>query len=89
MTTANTNSKRSELFMALAGARLKGRRQWEVAAEAGMDPARLSRILNREREPTSEQAVRLAAVLDVPAAELFPDLPAAWLQSPARTGTGP
>lgn len=61
--------------MALAAARLRGLRQWEVAVAAEIDPAILSQILNRERAPTRAQMAALAAVLDAAPEELFPDLP--------------
>lgn len=60
--------------MALAAARLRGLRQWEVAVAAEIDPAILSRILNRERAPTRAQVTALATVLDAAPEALFPDL---------------
>ena len=65
---------RRELYLALAEARLRGLRQWQVAAAAGIDPTTLSRIVTRVREPRSEQAAALSSVLETPVAALFPDL---------------
>jgi transcriptional regulator with XRE-family HTH domain len=69
-----TEAKRPALYMRLAEARLAGRRQWQVAAEAEVDPAVLSEILNRHRDPTAEQAARIATVLGVGVTDVFPEL---------------
>jgi hypothetical protein len=66
--------KRRELYLALADARLAGRRKWRVAADAGIDPAVLSRILNCHLEPTAAEARALAATLEREVDELFPDM---------------
>lgn len=60
--------------MALAAARLYGRSQWDVARDAGVDPATLSRVLNRHLEPTLELASAICSVLDRQVVDLFPDL---------------
>lgn len=60
--------------MALAEARLNGLEQYQVAGRAGVDPATLSRILNRKREPTLDQARAIASALNRSVEELFPDL---------------
>lgn len=65
---------RRELYLALAEARMRGLRQWQVAAAAGIDPSTLSRIVTRERDPRGAQAAALAAVLGTGVAQLFPDL---------------
>ncbi len=44
-----------------------GRHNYVIAAEAGMTPNLLSAFISGRRQPTREQAARLAAVLGVPA----------------------
>ena len=74
MPVAAERSKRAELYMALAEARLQGLRHFEVAVAAGLDPATLSRILNRDRDPSEQEMADLAEALGKPVAELFPSV---------------
>lgn len=46
--------------------------QYELAARAGMSETRLSRIIRGRIQPTAEERKKLAEVLGVPEAELFP-----------------
>lgn len=50
-----------------------GRSQWATAAEAAIDPSRLSRIVNGRVAATSDEALALATVLDVDPTTLFPE----------------
>lgn len=59
--------------MALKIAIVESRRlQVEIAADAGMDPTRLSQIVNGRREPSDPERKALARVLKRKAADLFP-----------------
>ena len=48
-----------------------GRRQRELAAACRLSPGHLSQILSGKRQPKISTALRLAAVLNADAAELF------------------
>jgi hypothetical protein len=70
---------RAELLLALVEARRDGRAQWAVAADAGIHPSTLSRIVFRRREyadnpPSHERAKAIARSLGCDVGELFPDL---------------
>jgi transcriptional regulator with XRE-family HTH domain len=59
--------------MALAEARVDGRPQWRVSADAGIDPSVFSRILRGKFEPSQAQVEAIAASLGRPVTDLFPE----------------
>jgi transcriptional regulator with XRE-family HTH domain len=59
------------LLLALAR---QQRRHWQVASLAEIHPSQLSLWLNGHKQPTPEQAERLAAVLNQNVTDLFPSL---------------
>lgn len=66
---------RPELWLSLAHVRASdGRRHFQVAADAGIHPTELSKILNAHRAPTVKEADRIAVALNRNVAELFPEL---------------
>jgi transcriptional regulator with XRE-family HTH domain len=62
------------LLLAIARARLAGRPTYALAAEMPIHPSELSRWLSGRRQPTRDQAQRLAGLLGCDARELFPSL---------------
>jgi len=67
-------SRRRELALALALARVDGRTQEDVAGAAGVHHSLLSRVLNRHVNPNPRQAAAISAALDCEVTDLFPDL---------------
>jgi len=59
-----------KLHVAIA---LDGRKQYEIAIEAGLWPAVLSNIKQGQRTPGPEIKQRIADVLGMPVSELFDD----------------
>jgi transcriptional regulator with XRE-family HTH domain len=66
-------TERRELALALADARAAGRRHYEIAAAAHIDPATLSRIVTGQRVPQRLTREAIARALDRDPAALFPE----------------
>jgi DNA-binding transcriptional regulator YdaS (Cro superfamily) len=73
-TLAPASPLRRELFLALAEAKATGRANWQIAAEVGIHPATLSRIVFGRSVPSPARAAAIAAALGRPVEALFPDL---------------
>jgi transcriptional regulator with XRE-family HTH domain len=72
------------LLLAMARERVKGRAAHRIAAAMGIHPSLLSLWLHGRRQPSLEQAERLAEVLGVPMGELFPEVGRQNRDAPAR-----